>query len=106
MSSTSTSTAQAVWLCTSRKFIPSFTIGRVAEDLGENEDWPWDVANGMDLEDGVIRVYGIGDDGVMAFTDLGIENLIELIRIHKEDPELLKRRNRSSIVRGLVVREE
>jgi len=32
-----------------------------------------------------------GDDGVMAFTDFGIENLMELIRIHKENPELLKR---------------
>jgi len=27
----------------------------------------------------------------MAFTDFGIENLMELIRIHKENPELLKR---------------
>lgn len=48
----------------------------------------------MDTEDGVIWVYGIGDDQVMAFTDLGIENLTELIRMHKEDPELLKRWNR------------
>ncbi|MCK1641333.1 MULTISPECIES: hypothetical protein [Nitrobacteraceae] len=68
-----------------------FTIGRVANDLGEDEDWLWDVANGMDTEDGVIWVYGMGDDGVMAFTDFGIENLIELIRIHKENPEPLKR---------------
>src|ERR1700749_3641462 len=29
-----------------------FTIGRVATDLGEDEDWLWDVANGMDTEDG------------------------------------------------------
>jgi hypothetical protein len=67
------------------------TIGRVAKDLGEDEDWLWDVANGMDPEDGLIWVFGIGDDGVMAFTDFGIENLIELIRMHKENPELLKR---------------
>lgn len=52
------------------------------------------MANGMDTEDGVIWVYGIGDDQVMAFTDFGIENLTELIRMHKEDPELLKRWNR------------
>ena len=25
-----------------------FTIARVAKDLGEEEDWLWDVANGMD----------------------------------------------------------
>lgn len=66
---------------------------RAAKDLGEDEDWPWDVANGMDTEEGVIRVYGVGEDGVMAFTDFGIENLMELIRMHKEGPELLKRWN-------------
>lgn len=52
------------------------------------------MANGMDPEDGVIWVYSIGDEGVMAFTDVGIENLMELIRIHKEDPEVLRRWNR------------
>jgi hypothetical protein len=63
------------------------TIGRVAKDLGEDEDWLWDVANGMNPEDGLISVFGVDDDGVMAFTDFGIENLMELIRIHKENPE-------------------
>ena len=67
------------------------TIARVAEDLGEDEDWLRDIANEMDAEDGVIWVYGVGEDGVQAFTDFGIENLIELVRIHKQDPELLRR---------------
>jgi hypothetical protein len=67
------------------------TIGRVAKDLGEDEDWLWDVANGMDPEDGVIWVYGVGEDGVMAFTDFGIETLMELIRMYKENPGLLRR---------------
>jgi hypothetical protein len=67
------------------------TTTRVAEDLGENEDWLRDVANEMDAEDGVIWVHGVGEDGVMAFTDFGIENLIELIKIHKENPGLLTR---------------
>ena len=67
------------------------TIGRVAKDLGEDEDWLWDVANGMDPEDGVIWVYGVGEDGVMAFTDFGIETLMELIRMFKENPGLLRR---------------
>src|SRR4051794_27950142 len=56
----------------------------VAKDLGESEDWLLDVAYEMDLEDGVIWVYGVGDDGVMAFTDFGIENLIDLIKMYKE----------------------
>jgi hypothetical protein len=44
----------------------------------------------MDAEDGLIWVYGVGDDGVMAFTDFGIETLMDLIRIHKENPTLLR----------------
>ena len=67
------------------------TIARVAALLGENEDWLSDVANEMDQEDGLIWVYGPGDDGVMAFTDFGIETLRELVEMHKADPELLKR---------------
>jgi hypothetical protein len=67
------------------------TINRVASHLGESEDWLSDVANEMDIEDGVIWVYGVGEDGMMAFTDFGIENLIDLIKIYKEDPTLLKR---------------
>jgi hypothetical protein len=67
------------------------TIIRVAKDLGEDEDWLQDVANEMDAEDGLIWVYGTGEDGVMAFTDFGIETLIELVRMHKDDPTLLGR---------------
>jgi hypothetical protein len=67
------------------------TITQVARDLEEDEDWLWDIANEMEIEDGVIWVYGVGEDGVMAFTDFGIENLTELIKMHKEDPSLLKR---------------
>jgi hypothetical protein len=70
------------------------TITRVAEDLGENEDWIRDVANEMEIEDGVIWVYGVGEDGVMAFTDFGIENLVELIKMDKDNPTLLKRWHR------------
>ena len=66
------------------------TINRVAKDLGEDEDWLSDVANEMDIEDGVIWVYGVGGDGVMAFTDFGIENLVDLVKMHK-DRTLLKR---------------
>ena len=67
------------------------TITRVAEDLGEHEEWVRDVVSEMEIEDGVIWVYGIGEGGVLAFTDFGIENLIELVRMYKESPGLLKR---------------
>ena len=51
------------------------TIDRVAKELGESVDWLHEVADEMDTEDGVIWVYGDTDDGVMAFTDFGIETL-------------------------------
>ena len=66
-------------------------ITRVGEQLGEDEDWLRDVASEMEIEDGVIWVYGVGEDGVLAFTDFGIESLIELIKMYKDDPTLLKR---------------
>jgi hypothetical protein len=66
------------------------TINRVAEELGEDEDWLTDVVNEMEVEDAVIWVNGVGEDGIMAFTDFGIENLMELVKIHKENPKLLR----------------
>jgi hypothetical protein len=64
------------------------TITRVAEDLGEDEDWLRDVTNEMEIEDGVIWVYGVGEDGLQAFTDFGIE---KLVRFYKQNPDLLRR---------------
>jgi hypothetical protein len=51
----------------------------------------WDVANEMDQEDGLIWVYGPGDDSIIAFTDFGIETLTGLLEIYKVSPQLLKR---------------
>ena len=67
------------------------TINLVAKELGESEDWLFDIANEMEVEEGVIWVCGVGEDGVVAFTDFGIENLIALIKIYKDDPTLLQR---------------
>ena len=66
------------------------TIARVAAMLGDDEDWLQDVADEMDQEDGLIWVYGPGDESVMAFTDFGIETLTGLVAIYKADPDLLK----------------
>lgn len=60
------------------------TVAKVAKDLGEDADWLQDVANDMDIEDGVIWIYGAGDDGIMALTDFGIDNLIELVKIRRQ----------------------
>ena len=65
------------------------TISRVAKELGE--DWLFEIAIDMEIEDGVIWVYETSEDGEMAFTDFGIESLIELIKMYKDNPALLKR---------------
>ena len=56
-----------------------FTIGYVANLLGEDEDWLFDLSNDMFPEDGCLWVYGVGEDGVPAFTRDGIDNLHQII---------------------------
>ena len=56
-----------------------FTIGYVANLLGEDEDWLFDLSIGMEPEDGCLWVYGVGEDDVPAFTKDGIENLRQII---------------------------
>jgi hypothetical protein len=68
------------------------TIDLVAKDLGEDVDFLFDVAIEMEPEDGVIWVQGLGEEGVMAFTDFGVESLVELIKIHREMTPREKRR--------------
>ncbi len=68
-----------------------FTISRVAEMLGEEEDWLSDVALEMDPEAGCLAIYGVNDEGTTGFTTSGIENLKELIEIHKANPTLLEK---------------
>ena len=48
-----------------------FTIGYVANMLGEDEDWLHDLSIDMFPEDGCLHVYGVGEDGVTAFTEYG-----------------------------------
>ena len=56
-----------------------FTIGYVATLLGEDENWVFDLSINMVPEDGCLWVYGVGEDGVPAFTRDGIENLRQII---------------------------
>jgi len=64
-----------------------FTLARVAQMLGEDEDWLSDVSTEMEPEDGIISVYGLGEDYTPAFTDFGIENLRQIVDIHRENSE-------------------
>jgi hypothetical protein len=56
-----------------------FTIGHVAKMLGEDEDWLHDLSISMVPEDGCLHIYGLGDDGITAFSDYGIEYLQQII---------------------------
>ena len=60
------------------------TIDRVAAELGETVDRIFDLAIDMETEDGVIWVYGPGDDSIIAFTPFGIENLRDRIEMDHE----------------------
>jgi hypothetical protein len=56
-----------------------FTIGYVANLLGEDENWLHDLSINMFPKDGCLWVHGVGEDGVPAFTRDGIENLRQII---------------------------
>jgi hypothetical protein len=64
-----------------------FTVARAAGMLGVDEDLLEEIAIEMEPEDGRIWVYGTDDDAITAFTAFGIENLRELLQIHRENAE-------------------
>ena len=64
------------------------TIGLVARELDKTEDEIADLALGMDPQDGLIWIYSPGhEDGIMAFTYDGVDNLETLIA----DQQIAKR---------------
>jgi len=72
-----------------------FTLSHVAAMLDEDEEWLFEVAEEMDTEDGQLWVVGVGEERVMAFTDDGIENLKNLIQIHKDAPWIIEERRQA-----------
>ena len=56
-----------------------FTIARVAEILGEDEEWLREISTNMDPEEGHLWVIAIGEDQCPAFTEYGIECLKQII---------------------------
>ena len=56
-----------------------FTIARVAEMLGEDEEWLYEISINMDPEEGCLWVIGAGDDECPAFTEYGVECLKQII---------------------------
>lgn len=64
-----------------------YTLPLVAEMLGEDADWLWEISCEMDPEDGCLGILGPNEEHTVAFT----EDRIEIVRIHKADPSLLVR---------------
>lgn len=63
-------------------------ISAVAQQLGVEEDLLHEISIDMEPEDGVIWVYGLGDeseDGIMAFTADGVDQLRNLLEMHREN---------------------
>jgi hypothetical protein len=57
-----------------------FTIRRAAQILGRDENLLWDLSDQLEPEDGMLWIYDIEGTAILAFTDLGIETLREIIR--------------------------
>jgi hypothetical protein len=69
-----------------------FTIARVARMLGEDEAWLEEIALEMEPEDGRLYICDIDDDiAVTAFTLAGVDNLKELVEIHKANRQARSR---------------
>ena len=71
---------------------PVFTIARVAAMLGKEEEWLLDMALKMDPEAGRVTIHDVDDKGTIGLTRFGIDNLEELIEVHKEDVPIADRK--------------
>ena len=61
-----------------------YTVQLVAKRLGVDEDLIHELTVGLEPEDGVIWVYGVDDDdGIIAFTDEGVEEVSLLLEEYK-----------------------
>lgn len=63
-----------------------FTVARVAQMLGETEDLLYELSEELDPEDGCLWVYDLTEEGSLAFTQLGIENLRICLEERKSRP--------------------
>ena len=63
-----------------------FTISHVAKLLGEDEGWLHEISTAMDPEEGCLWVFGVGEHGVPAFIEYGIECLKQIIIEERANP--------------------
>jgi hypothetical protein len=60
-----------------------FTIARVAEVLGVDEELLHELADELEPEDGRLWIYDTDDRATLGFTERGIESLKELLADRK-----------------------
>jgi hypothetical protein len=73
-----------------------FTISRVAEMLGEDEEWLDEISIVLDPEDGRLGVLGLGDESTAAFTALASITSPSLSKSIKPIPIYFPDLNRAS----------
>ena len=52
-------------------------------------DWLYEISCGMEEEDGCIWIYDAQAEPLLAFTELGVKNLAQIVRKEKADLKLL-----------------
>ena len=96
LESTSASRARSTGGLTVAAVSAVFTIGYVATMLGEDAGWLYELSIDMFPEDGCLHVYGIDDDGVVAFTEYGIECLKQIVSDERNAGRAPPRRQQQS----------
>jgi hypothetical protein len=75
----------SVWTAASSSGPPRPARAKASEDEALIALRPLPVDLAFKLGNPKLLLYGIGEDGVQAFTDFGIKNLVEFVRSYKEN---------------------
>ena len=67
------------------------TIDLVAEMIHEDPDLLRQISVEMEPEDGCVTIYGKNDESIIAFSDFGIETLVNLLEEIRSQPGGLKK---------------
>lgn len=66
------------------------TIDLVAETINEDPDLLRQISVEMEPKDGCVTIYGKNDESIIAFSDFGIETLVNLLEEIRSQPGGLK----------------
>jgi hypothetical protein len=66
------------------------TIELVGEMINEDPDLLRQISVEMEPEDGCVTIYGKNDESIIAFSDFGIETLVNLLKEIRSQPGGLK----------------